>query len=134
MTIANIEPRAFTVGESVEWKRYLKNYLPTDGYGLFYSFRNFKAGFDVAATPKADHYYISLSSKETTLYKACTYWWQATLTKDGSDDWHIVAEGSLLVKENLALAKKYDGRSHVKQVLDALEATILGKASRVIWL
>jgi hypothetical protein len=130
MTVPNIEPKALTVGESVEWQRYLQSYLPTDGWGLFYSFRNFKAGFDVAASPKVDHYHVSLSSKETTLYKAGTYWWQATLTRDGSDDWHIVDEGSLLVKENLALTKKYDGRSHVKQVLDALESTILGKASR----
>lgn len=56
--------------------------------------------------------------------------WQAMLVSKSNEAIQIIAEGQTIVKANLALLEKYDGRSHVKQVLDALENMILGKASR----
>jgi hypothetical protein len=128
MQTLNIEPKFFTAGDSVEWERYLEGYPPSEGWGLFYSFRNFESSFNLAALPKADHYRVTLSAKETLQYKAGIYWWQATVFK--AEDQQTVLEGTLEVKPNLALLDSYDGRSHVKKTLDALEATILGKASR----
>ena len=128
MKTSNIEPQSFTAGDSVEWRRHLEAYPPNEGWGLFYSFRNFGAQFDIAAVPKADHYHIALSSNTTTLYKAGSYWWQATVYK--GEQQQVALEGTLDVKPNLSLLDNYDGRSHVKKTLDALEATILGKASR----
>jgi hypothetical protein len=122
------EPKSFTAGDSVEWERHLEAYPASEGWGLFYSFRNFESSFNVAALPKTDHYHVALSSKETTLYKAGIYWWQATVYK--GEQQQIILEGTIEVKPNLALLDNYDGRSHVKKTLDALEATILGKASR----
>ena len=127
MKTSNIEPQSFTAGDSVEWRRHLEAYPPSEGWGLFYSFRNFGAKFDIAAVPKADHYYVALSSEKTSECKAGSYWWQATVYK--GERQLVVLEGTLDVKPNLSLLDNYDGRSHVKQVLEALEATILGKAS-----
>lgn len=128
MKISNIEPLSFTAGETVEWKQYIDNYHPKDGWALSYSFRNFESQFDAAAIPKSDHYLIRLTSEQTSDYKAGTYWWQLTATK--GKQWKVISEGTIEVKPNLSLLDSYDGRSHVKQVLDALEATILSKASR----
>lgn len=122
------EPASFIAGESVEWTKNLPGYLPKDGWDLFYAFRNFGAHFDIAAIKKEDHYLIRMNSEQSAVLKPANYWWQATVTK--GNDWHVVDAGSLEIKEHLSLADSYDGRSHVKKVLDALEAMILDKASR----
>ncbi|WP_342269461.1 hypothetical protein [Rickettsia endosymbiont of Orchestes rusci] len=128
MTIANIEPTSFTVGETVQWQKEIVNYPPKDGWQLIYCFRNFEYRFEVKAEAREVHYIIRLTSEETSKYKPAIYWWQAKIIKE--DEQHFIDSGEITVKPNLALLDSYDGRSHVKQVLDALEATILGKASR----
>lgn len=122
------EPTSFIAGETVEWTKYLPDYLPKDGWDLFYTFRNFVTHFDIAAIGQEDHYLIRITSEKSTTLKPANYWWQATVAK--GNHWHVVDSGSLEIKEHLSLVDSYDGRSHVKQVLDALEATILDKASR----
>lgn len=122
------EPKSFTAGDTVEWQKELDSYSPKDGWSLVYCFRNFEDRFEVTAEILEDHYVIRLSSEETNNYKPSTYWWQSRVIKDEVQ--YVVENGELVIKPNLALLDTYDGRSHVKKVLDALEATILGKASR----
>ncbi|WP_342278600.1 hypothetical protein [Candidatus Tisiphia endosymbiont of Myopa tessellatipennis] len=122
------EPTSFSVGETVEWQRYLNKYPAAEGWNLSYNFRNYTTSFDVAAIAEADYYLVLLDSETTTAYLAGNYWWQATIHKENLR--YMIAKGNLEIKPNLALLATYDGRSHVKKVLDALEATIVGKASR----
>lgn len=128
MKTLSTEPLSFTAGETVEWKKHIDGYLPKDNWKLSYSFRSSGDKFDVEAEPKDDHYYIHLEAEETAKHKPGIYWWQAAVSKGNSS--YLVGEGTLEVKPELAVLDTYDGRSHVKQVLDALEALILGKASR----
>ncbi len=121
-------PVVFTVGETVEWETYLDYYLPKDGWQLIYIFRNFDNSFEVTAKGKEDHYLVQLTSEVTSQYRPANYWWQARVVRD--DKQHFVDNGELVIKANLALLDSYDGREHVQKTLDALEATILGKASR----
>src|SRR5689334_23269688 len=123
-----MEPTSFIAGETVEWKCYLGVYPPIEGWSLSYSFRNFQGGFDIAAISKDDHYFVLIPADKTASYKDGGYFWQATVTKD--DLWRVIKEGSIEIKPNLALLDNYDGRTHVKKVLDALDSMILGKASR----
>jgi hypothetical protein len=123
-----MEPTSFIIGETVEWEKYLSEYPTKKGWNLSYSFRNYSTGFDITAISKSDHYLVQLSRETTANCKAGNYWWQANIHKENIR--HIIAEGSLEIKPNLAMVETYDGRSHVKKVLEALEATILGKASR----
>lgn len=107
----NTEPKSFTIGETVEWNKYIAECSPKDGWDLFYSFRNFESKFDIAAIAEVDHYLIKLTSDKTAAFKAGTYWWQATVAK--GEDWRIVDEGSIEIRPNLALLDIYDGRRHV---------------------
>ncbi|MFY9589547.1 hypothetical protein [Rickettsia endosymbiont of Halotydeus destructor] len=128
MTISNIEPNSFTVGETVQWQKELTDYPTKDGWQLIYCFRNFENRFEVKAVAENNYYTIRLSSEETSKFSPAIYWWQSRVIKEELQ--YIIENGELTIKPNLALLDSYDGRSHVKQVLDALQATILGKASR----
>lgn len=122
------EPASFTAGESVTWENHLADYSPRDGWSLQYYLSNAENKKRVNAKAKNDHFEIKLSSNQSSRFIPGTYWWQASVHK-GSNS-HIVGEGSFEVKPNLAFTDSFDGRSHVKRVLDSLEATILGKATR----
>lgn len=124
----NIEPESFTLGETVRWTKHLADYPPQDGWGLFYVFRNFSSHFNVTAIPEKDHYLIQITPETIADPSYGTYWWQATTFK--GDEWHVTGSGTMIINPHLSLTDSYDGRSHVGQVLDALEATILGKANR----
>ncbi|MCC8368785.1 MAG: hypothetical protein LN573_01705 [Rickettsia endosymbiont of Oxypoda opaca] len=128
MSLSTSEALSFTVGETVQWQKELINYPTKDGWQLVYCCRNFAYSFEVKAEVQKDHYVIRLSSEETSKYKPAIYWWQSRIIKENEQ--YIVENGEFVIKPNLALLDSYDGRSHVKKVLDALEATILGKASR----
>lgn len=128
MTIPNIEPKSFIAGETVQWQKELANYPTKDGWSLVYCFRNFEGRFEVKAESTEDKYVIRLTAEETGNYKSGIYWWQSRVVKENIQ--YVIENGELVIKPNLALLDSYDGRSHVKKVLDALESTILGKASR----
>jgi len=124
------EPKSFTAGETVSWKVYSDKFHPADGWELSYHLRGSSYGaiIEIAAIPEDSNHSVYLSADETITYQPGIYWWQC-FARSG-DDQHLVASGQIEVKANLATLEHYDGRSHVKKVLDAIEYTILGKASR----
>lgn len=123
-----VEPSKFTVGDTVAWKKTLDCFKASDGWVLTYSLRNVTNTIDLTATASGDDHLISLTAVTTSGYTNGEYWYQAYATKGSMR--YQVDTGMIEIKENLAASATYDGRSHVKKVLDALEATILGKASK----
>lgn len=123
-------PKSFTAGESVEWRLQLELYPASRGWTIIYHLRSSLEGvqFELAAIADNDAHLVQLSSRETMGYPPMTYWWQCFASKD--DEVKLVATGECEVKPNLTTLTHYDGRSHVKRLLDALENTLLGKASR----
>lgn len=123
------EPKSFVAGEFVSWRSYEASYLANNGWVLAYNFRSsvVDSAIDISSIADNEHHVIALPSETTKDYKAGTYSWQCTAKKD--EELHIVRNGSLIIKPNLSLLTVFDGRSHVKKMLDALEATLLGKAS-----
>lgn len=126
--IPTIEPSQFTVGDTVKWKKTLDCFKASDSWVLTYSLRNATNTINLTATASGDDHLISLTAVTTAAYTAGEYWYQAYVTK-GAERYQVET-GSIVIKENLAASATFDGRSHVKKVLDALEATILGKASK----
>ena len=127
--IPSTEPKSFVIGEQVTWRKYTGSYQTSD-FELLYSFRKDNNMFDAKGINEPDHFLITLPTTKTILIEPGNYYWQAMLVSKSNEAIQIIAEGQTIVKANLALLEKYDGRSHVKQVLDALENMILGKASR----
>ena len=86
-------------------------------------------GTFTATASGADHL-TTVAAATTAGWAAGDYSFQQFVTENDTGERHLVGQGWLEVVANLATATTFDGRSHVKKTLDALQATILGKASK----
>lgn len=129
VTVPTIEPDCIIAGDTVTWKRSLSCYPADDGWTLTYHIQGAEAiGDIVAAASGADHL-VTIAAAVTADYDAGNYWWQAKVSKAGAV--YTVDKGTLEIFGTLdGVVGAYDGRSHYKTVLDALEAMLEGKASK----
>lgn len=129
-TIPTKEPVVFTAGNTVKWTKSLSDYLPADGWVLTYALVMAGKLIELTATDNGDgSHLISITAANSVGYTAGIYHWQAYVTK--GTERYPVGSARLEIKPNFATQTTgYDNTSHVKNVLDALEATILGKASK----
>lgn len=123
-------PLTFISGETITWEKNLPDYLPVDNWVLTYVF---VIGGDqqvVTATDAGNGSHSATITKTiSNKFTSGIYTWQAHV--DNGTDHIVVDSGRVEVKPNfLDQENGFDARSHVKQVLDALEATILKKASK----
>jgi len=127
-TIQTVEPVVFTAGNTVKWKKYLADYLPGT-WTLTYTFVQDGDQQTKDATDNGDGYHLlTLSAADTANFKDGIYYYQGRVS-DGTDKYEVIT-GRVEIKPDFASkGNGFDARSHVKKVLDALEATVLGKAS-----
>lgn len=129
-SIPTQEPQVFTAGDTVKWKKYLGDYTPVDGWTLSYAMVMSGSQKTVTATDNGDgSHLVTINAADSGNYNAGIYHWQAYVSK-GSERYQV-GYGRFEVKPDFSSKTTgYDNTSHVKNVLDALEATILGKASK----
>ena len=130
MDIPTTEPTEINPGDSLKWNRQdLSTNYPAPTWTLTYYFRGPDGKFDIIATPASTFFSVSVAPATTTTYKPGDYVWTAKVS-DGTDT-YTVDSGICIVNVDLSTKSAgYDPRSHVKKTLDALEATILKKASK----
>jgi len=124
------EPEKLTAGDLWTWKKSLPEYRPSDGWALSYALRLQSAAgtkIDIPSSASNDDHLVSIPASATAGYAAGSYQWQAYVTK--GNERYKIGEGVLTVEPNFADSGTIDPRSDVKKTLDALNATILGKAS-----
>lgn len=121
------EPKTITAGDTLSWTESLDDYLASAGWVLSYALILAGGPKTITATASGGDHAVSVSAATTAAWAAGTYAWQSYVTK-GSER-HTVATGTMQVRPNFAAATAYDSRSTAQQTLDAIEATILGKAS-----
>jgi hypothetical protein len=127
------EPDRLNVGDRWTWRRpdLVNDYPPAD-YALTYEFHHDKGGghqFTITATETSDDYIIEVSSATTANYHAHEYKWYAYMTRTSDSERIAVDEGHTHVDFDFSDTSR-DVRSHAKTVLDAIEATIEGRASQ----
>lgn len=84
---------------------------------------------DMSASSDGVSHRIAKTPAETETWPPGRYWWVLRATDGVSIE--DVADGSVEIAPNLALTNApYDGRSHARKVLDAIEAVIEGRATR----
>ncbi len=129
-TIPTTEPSSFVAGDTVKWTKSVSDYLPADGWVLTYALVLAADQQTITATDNGDGTHLAtITAANSANYTAGIYYWQAYATS--GTERHQVGEGRVEVKENFAAQTSgYDAKSHVRTVLDALEATIEGKASK----
>jgi len=127
MAIAAKEPAEFRAGDTVKFTKSLPDYTPATDV-LKYTFSSPQNQYTITATDNGDgDYLVNIPPATSATYAAGEYRWLAYIETGG--DRYTVASGSLEIKPDLATGA-VDDRTHVKKVLDALEAVILNKASK----
>lgn len=137
-TVPDRIPERIVAGDTWTWKDALSDY-PADaaGTGLAGTWTlttevvgsSADLGTFTATASGATHL-TTVAAATTAAFTAGDYSYQQFVTENADGTRHLVAEGWLKVVGNLAVLSTHDGRSHVKKSLDALQATILGKASQ----
>lgn len=125
-------PAQITVGESVSWKYGNGTYPASAGWAVTYTLINATARIQMVSVADSDDHLIEVAAAVSALYTAGNYDWQMHVA-NGTER-YLLGEGVIEVLADFAaagLSGGYDSRSHVKKVLDALEAAIEGRASKV---
>jgi len=126
--IPSTEPSEIVAGDTLKFKKSLSDYPATIWTLTYYLL---KSGTQITFSGTADgtDHLINIANTVTALYTAGIYKWEAYISKTGER--YKIAEGTITIKTNLAAQTAgYDARSHVKKVLDSIEAAVEGRATR----
>ncbi len=127
--IPTYEPDTVTPGDTVEWTLYLADFDPGSWTLTYYFVNQTGAPFKIVATNNGDgDFLVSAAPAITSAWIAGLWYWQAIVANIGGET-HTVRRGRIKILPGFSAANAaLDNRSHVRQVLDALEALIAGKA------
>ena len=121
------EPATIVAGETVKWRKSLPNYPPAT-WTLTYEFRGVGT-FTITTTTDGSYHLANVDEAVSGLYVAGRYTWDSFVS-DGSDRFRV-GHGEAIVQADLADAVAgYDGRTFARRMLDAIEATIQGRATK----
>jgi hypothetical protein len=127
-TIPLKEPLEIVAGDTAKWRVSETDYPPAT-WTLTYSLVCADARISITATNNGDNtHLVSVAATTTDDWTPGNYYYQAYMTS-GAERF-MLREGYVEIKPNFAtLSAGYDARSHVKKVLDAIEAVIENKAT-----
>lgn len=124
--MAEILPTTITAGVTLDLTVTLTAY-PADCWTLAVLLRG-ATSIDLSAVADGRQHHISVDAATTAGWPAGDYWYSARVT-DGAAVIEI-DEGTVSIKPDLAtMADGFDGRSHIRKVLAAVEAVIEGRAT-----
>jgi hypothetical protein len=130
-TVPTTEPETLAAGDLWTWTKTLTDYSAADNWTLTYALRiNGQAPKTITATGSGTTHTVSVAATTTAGYTAGEWQWNAYATNSGTLARHTIGSGRFTVLPNLASSSAYDPRSHVKKVLDAINATLEGTAER----
>ena len=126
--VPTTEPAEVTAGDTIKWKKSLSDYPASAGWTLSYVLINSTNKIAMTSTADGDDHLVSVAPAVSGAYTAGLYDWQAHVS-DGTDR-YSVGIGTTTVLPDISAVPTYDGRSYVKKALDAIEATLLKKATK----
>jgi len=125
-------PSRLVVGDRWVWKRTDLTDYPASAYALRYVLRLFGTGateIAIDANEDGNDYLIEVASATTAAYTAGWYEWQLYIIRSADSERIMLDRGrvELLPDRDESTA---DPRNHNRIMLEALEATLQGKATR----
>lgn len=127
--VPGVEPAEIVIGETLRWNRESDDY-PASEWALTYSFRGAGKGFDAEAVPDGDTHAVTVAAVTTAEMTPGVYYWQAWAARGAEK--YVVASGQARAKRGLAAVTVdtvVDERSKVKQILDAIDDRLAGRAA-----
>jgi len=122
-------PDEITAGESASWK-FSDTRFPASIWTLTYTLVNAGGRIQIVAGADGDDHLVEVAATVSAAYTPGEYDWQAHVS-NGTERYQVAAGVVLVVADFATHGSGYDSRGHVKKVLDALEAAIEGRASKV---
>jgi|SRR5882672_121582 len=129
MTISSAVPKTLIAGDTWRWTRDLSGSYPAPTWTVTYHFEKEGASFKADAVASGSSHAISIAATTTAGYKPGRYHWMARATDGSVSETVAGEEGWVDVKPDPAAAGSTDWRSDARKMLDALNATMIGKAS-----
>jgi hypothetical protein len=120
-------PSSLIAGDLWLWTRDLSDY-PASTWTLTYYFENKDKAFSIAGTPVGATHSFSIAAATTAAYPAGRYLYRVRAVNGSTI--YTIEEGWVEVAPDPAAAGTRDTRTWARRVLEALEATIEGKASQ----
>lgn len=121
-------PEKLPAGDSLNRTFVLADYPASAGWVLSFSLVSSSALISLTATGTAEGHVLELGASTTAAYAPGTYSWSAYVSR--AAERFTVATGRIEVLRNLAASTAgADLRTHARRTLDAIEATIEGRAS-----
>lgn len=114
-------------GDTWDWTKSDSNY-PASVWSVTYQFENSTGAFSVTGTANGEDHSFSIDASTTATYRAGKYRWHARATSGATVK--TFAAGWLTVEADIAAAGNMDVRSWAQRTLDAVEATLEGRATR----
>jgi hypothetical protein len=127
--LPNFVPAEIAIGETVEFEKNFDDF-PADEWTVTYYFRGAGPGFNAVGTADGTTHVYNIPTTDTDDMLAGRYDYQAFAVKDAEK--HLVDAGTTKAKASLAsiaTTATYDGRSLAKQILDAIDNLMKGKAT-----
>lgn len=124
--IATTEPANIIAGDTAKWVKSLADYPASAGWGLVYTFINAAGKFTLTASAQGDDFLIVAAANTSAAWLPGEYQWRAQVSKAG--EVYTVASGRTVVAPSFGAAT-LDGRSEARKMLEAIEATLGGRAS-----
>lgn len=122
-------PEELTAGESVSWSWFDSRFPASDGWVLTYTLVNASVQIQIVAAADGDKHLVEIGKAVSDAYTVGSYEWQAHV--DNGTERYQVAVGVIKIVADFAdQTSGLDTRTHVKKVLDLLEAAIEGRASK----
>ncbi len=121
-------PKEITAGLNAEWEISGGDYPASGGWTLSYVLVKTGAQIVFDAAAAGDDFQVTLNAATTSGYAAGIYKYKAFASK-GTDKYPVESGTIEILPDFITQSSGYDSRSHVKRVLDAIEATIEGSAS-----
>lgn len=121
------EPTAITAGDTVNWTKSLANYPASAGWVLTYTIINASNKYTVTATASGDSHLVSVAAGITSAWASGEYTWQSKVSK--GVEVYTVAIGDLTISPSFAAQTTLDSRSVAAKALEAIEATLAGRAT-----
>jgi hypothetical protein len=126
-------PSTVHAGDTISWNESLADY-PASSYNLAFDLRSYDCPpITITASANGNDHAISCNAATTKGWKAGIYAWQAYAYTGSPPDFTTkvtLQRGTIEIRPDLTgFSATGDPRSHVKKVLDALEAVIEGKAT-----
>lgn len=126
--IATTEPAELTIGDTWSWTKSLADYA-APAWTLRYYLRGKAGEIDIVATASGSDHLVSVAKATTAAYKAGLYRWTAVLD-DGTTRKTLMPDGLITLKPDPAkIGAGFDPRTHARKALEAIEATIEGRAT-----